>query len=133
MTLPRFQSQDPRAQAFFAALDKHKDELARVFIWGARSDGTDLHIRYEPSRAINYVQVHWQSTATGGAAYNASTSVSSTEVDCRETRLRDASQATAVGMKVWLIPVLKDDSGTAYKLDGQGGRPDYMSFHDFGV
>ena len=106
-------------------------------IVGWRHDGTNLHVRVRSARGLSWNQVHIQSTESGegGPTYDAANYTSSTEVDCRADRLQDVSVADLPYGRyvIFLIPVEYDAAGTKVLYDGQGGRPDYMSFVDIGV
>lgn len=136
ITLPAPPSGDPYLSRLVAMLRADWEPMI-VYPLGWRHDGTDLHLRYRPGVAVQYVQVHVQSSETGkgGASYDPDASVSSTLVDCRETRVQDTTIADlAYGRYwVWLIPVAKDDGGNTVLFDGEGDGPDCMSFIDLGV
>ncbi len=104
---------------------------------GWRHDATNLHIRFRAPIWVSWVQVHIQTTnaGEGQGTYDAANYASSTEVDCRADRLQDVSIVDQPYQRfyVWLIPVEYDASATKVLYDGQGGRPDYMSFVDIGV
>lgn len=106
-----------------------------VAILGWRHDGTSLHLRFKPAISVQWVHLHVQNVANGGAAYDPAAYVVSEEIDCREARVQDYSTPDVLDERVWvwLIPVEKDAAGTAVKYDGRDGRPDVMSFLDFGV
>ena len=106
-------------------------------ILGVRHDGTDLHLRFRAALATPWVQVHVQSTdaGEGGAAYDAANYTSSTEVDCRTSRIQNVTVTDLYGTRyyVWLIPVLYDGAGTKILYDGEGTSPDNMVFFDLGA
>ena len=138
MSLPRESNESGAERRLKDALNAQADELQRVVSFSWRLAGTAGSVRWEASRATDFVQFHVQHTGVGGggANYNASTFVESTEVDCRSNRIQDDT-VTLNGVDhyyVWLIPVFKDPhAGTAVKFDGQGGRADYSVYMDLGV
>jgi hypothetical protein len=136
ITLPSPPNGDPYLSRLVAMLRADWEPMI-VYLLGWRHDGTDLHLRFRPGVAVQWVQVHIQSSETGdgGATYDPDASVSSTEVDCRETRVQDVSvpDLRAGRYWVWLIPVAKDEGGNTVLFDGEDDRPDYMSFLDLGV
>lgn len=135
--LPSPPSAAPQWAALIAALGAYEEERPSVAIRGWRRDGTTLHLRFVASRVTPFVQVHVQSTGAsgGGANYNATTYISSTETDCQEDRQQDVA-ITLNGVDrytVWLIPITRDYAGNAIKHDGQGVTNDRSAFIDLGV
>jgi hypothetical protein len=112
-------------------------ELLRreAVLLGWRHDGVTLHLRLRASAATPWVQVHVQAFNTDGSAYNAASFRSSTEVDCRLTRVQDVTitDLPADRHVVYLIPVQYDGAGAKVLYDGVGGNPDNMTFTDIGV
>lgn len=103
-----------------------------IDVLGWRWDGTDSKLRFRAPFEVTHVQVHVQNSSTGGiVAYVPGTSVSSTEVDCRASKVQDVTitaPSTTLRYVVFLIPVQYDAAGTKVLYDGQSGRPDNMSF-----
>ncbi len=97
---------------------------------GWRHSGTDTKVRFRAALATPWVRVHVQTLVTGGEDYNPTTSVSSTEVECRAARQQDITITGVTRFIVFLIPVQKDAAGTVILYDGQSGRPDNMAFID---
>lgn len=138
MSLPREMSETLAERRLKDALNSQADELQRVVSFSYRVNGTSGYVRWEASRATNFVQFHVQHDGVGGggSTYDPATFVESTEVDCRSARIQDDT-VTLNGTDryyVWLIPVFKDPhAGTAYKYDGQSSRPDAMVYMDLGT
>lgn len=116
-------------------LERHIDEELRIRFACQRKDGTDVFVRFEPARAVLFVQAHLQRTGTGGSTYDPGTSVSSTEVDCQETRVQDLefTLSGAHQYYLWLIPILVQGDDTKILMDGENGTPDYAFFLDLGT
>jgi hypothetical protein len=123
-----YESLDRLADLFNA----NRDEQQRIAIHSLRTSGTSAFLRFEPSRATLFVQVHVQSTDTGegGATYDPDNYTSSDEIDCRSTRIQDRTITLDLSYRyyVWLIPVFKDNNGNTVLYDGEGVNPDYMTF-----
>jgi len=113
-------------------------EVARrePLILGMRHDGTNLHVRFRAALSTPWVQVHVQSTAAGegGGTYDASNYTTSTEVDCRDTRVKDVTVLAVYATRyyVWLVPIQYDGAVTPLKIlyNGVGVNPDNMAFAD---
>lgn len=160
MTIPFLASVEDAIRHLLHALNAQPDEQPRVLsAWhldtraagavlgadasgyltvGAGDPGEPVsYVRFEASRATDFVRVHVQSSAAGrgGASYDPASFVTSDEVDCRFSRQQDRTvpRSGADHYYVWLIPVMKSDAGDVALFDGQAGRPDFMSFLDLGV
>lgn len=160
MTIPLLASVEDAIRHLLSALNAQPDEQPRVLsAWhldtgaaatvlsgdasgyltiGAKDAGDPIsYLRFEASRATDFVRVHVQSSAAGkgGASYDPASFVTSDEVDCRSNRQQDRTvpRSGVDHYYVWLIPVLKSDAGDVALFDGRGGRPDSMSFLDLGV
>jgi hypothetical protein len=98
----------------------NRDETPRIQQANWWRDGNDAVVRFEPSRSVTKVVVHVQRTGTGGAVYDAATSVSRTEYDARSTRLRDVTFTMdgANNYYVWVIPMTENPRGTWIACDG---------------
>ena len=114
-----------------AVVDVLNAQLGRlepdIVAW--RDDGTNVHLRFRAPGESPFVVCHVQSSATGkgGATYSTTDYVSSTEVDCRASRVQDVSLIHfAHGVyTIFLIPVQYDAAGTRILYDGVNA-PDRM-------
>lgn len=102
-------------------------------IVGSRLSGTTWTVRFVAALSTPYVQVHVQSTATGEggiAAYDDTNYTSSTEVDCRASRLQTVTVTVTASEDyvVFMVPKQVSGDGTKILYNGEGGRPDSMTF-----
>ncbi len=103
---------------------------------GTRLDGTTWHLRFKAALSAPWVQVHVQSTEVGegGVTYDAGTFRTSTQVDCRADLVQDVSVTGLLldhRYVIFLIPVQYDGADLKVLYDGEGGRPDDMTFTTF--
>lgn len=131
--VPVFPGANPIAQAQRQVINAYLLERGTEIL-GFRHVTTSLYLRFRAAPSVQWIQVHVQSTAAGEggvAAYDSANSTSSTLVDCREARTQDVTISAldpAENYVVFLVPVQYDGAGTKVLYDGEGGRPDNMSF-----
>jgi hypothetical protein len=117
-----------------AAIVREETSRREPILIGSRVSGTSWYLRFRAGLSVALVQVHVQSTVAGEggtAAYDPANYTSSTEVECRSDRLQDreiTGLAASEDYVVFLIPKQVASDGTTVQYDGQGGRPDNMSF-----
>lgn len=113
---------DPTLSAWARIVNTELSLLEPVIV-GFRQDSTKIYIRCQAPLAAPWLQIHVQSSQAGEgntSAYNATTYKSSTEVDCRATRLQDVEVTFVAGSTyvVFVIPVQYDGAGTKVLYDG---------------
>jgi hypothetical protein len=111
--------------------------LQREVLWlGILHDGLDLRVRFRAPLTVPSVRVHVQTDqpGEGGSAYDPANYLSSVVVDCREDRMQEVAVplTAAVVYFIYLVPVQTDGLGATVLFDGEGGRPDRMSFWSVG-
>lgn len=100
---------DPWLRKFLGTVNEELLRLEPVII-GWRDDGVNFYLRFRAAFATGWVQVHVQGAGAGegGATYNPTQFVSSTQVDCRSDRMQDVTIPRSGPLWVFLVPVQYD-------------------------